>query len=602
MSMILVVDDMAIFRDPIAASLRLAGYETRCAANAKDALTMAMARAPDLVLLDLNMPEIGGLTVLRAMRSDTRLKEVPVMLLTAVTDKKPLMEAVKLGVRECLLKSRFSLEDLLERVARLVGGGGPPDKTPAAAPPTDQGNTPPSPPLGEAPPAAGQAAAAAVSTDGGAAGKVSMKGPPRLMDRDECIRRTEKAMQGKTLSGVVAQVIAMATSPRTDTVQLASVISRDSILSARILQAANSAAYASNKGVVMTIPDAIRNVGCTTVRNIAAALGIFDVMPQTAPDGFNPIRCWQHSFAVAQLCEKLSASMNHSATGAAYLVGLCHDLGDMLFHSHFGAEYQQVLEAAPRSELGLEDLERQMLGMTRRELVLTVLQHVGLPDIIRVPVESLHGAAGWNDIHDPMARMLALADLYANGLLLASSASSPIAPLTQMMCKAAAANPNPECPDGAALQSEVFSLTALLARLSTQEEKELMQPLVGRSKLGVYLAREKNFSSFDPVFAALNSMAQAQVHEALPTQEQFRECDALVVLARTPASSGLSGPEIAQCLRRLNKLDFPLLWLSERSNDPVTGDLRPTPFPLPLSALLEFVHSAAKQASSSRAA
>jgi CheY-like chemotaxis protein len=119
-STVLVVDDMPIFRDPIAASLRLAGYETLCAADGAAALTLARVRRPDVVLLDVSMPVMDGFTCLRDMRRDPRLADVPVILLTAASDRKFVIEAGKLGVKDYLLKSRFSLEDLLARVRKYA--------------------------------------------------------------------------------------------------------------------------------------------------------------------------------------------------------------------------------------------------------------------------------------------------------------------------------------------------------------------------------------------------------------------------------------------------------------------------------------------------
>ena len=89
-----------------------------------------------------------------------------------------------------------------------------------------------------------------------------------------------------------------------------------------VASAANSATYASQRGQVTNIAEAVKNIGCAAVRNIAAALGIFDAMPATTQATFNPIRCWQHSFAVAQLCERLMTATDASAGGIAYLVGL----------------------------------------------------------------------------------------------------------------------------------------------------------------------------------------------------------------------------------------------------------------------------------------
>jgi CheY-like chemotaxis protein len=120
MSTVLVVDDMPIFRDPIAASLRLAGYKTVCAATGAEALAAARARRPDVVLLDVSMPGMDGISCLRAVRADPSLADLPVILLTAVSDRQYVLEAGKLGVKDYLLKSRFSLADLLARVAKYA--------------------------------------------------------------------------------------------------------------------------------------------------------------------------------------------------------------------------------------------------------------------------------------------------------------------------------------------------------------------------------------------------------------------------------------------------------------------------------------------------
>jgi len=121
MTKILVVDDMPIFRDPIAASLRLAGFDTVCASNGQEALAAMRAHRPGLVLLDVSMPVMDGLACLRAIRADPELAKTPIILFTALSDKQHVMEARKLGVQEYLLKSSFSLKDLLVRVLKYTG-------------------------------------------------------------------------------------------------------------------------------------------------------------------------------------------------------------------------------------------------------------------------------------------------------------------------------------------------------------------------------------------------------------------------------------------------------------------------------------------------
>ena len=71
-------------------------------------------------------------------------------------------------------------------------------------------------------------------------------------------------------------------------------------------------------------------------------------------------------------------------------MGLCHDLGEILFHTHFAKEYAQVLDAQSRGGRHPDDVERQMLGMTRGELVQTIVKCLGLPEQIKEPIGAFH--------------------------------------------------------------------------------------------------------------------------------------------------------------------------------------------------------------------
>ena len=129
MTRIMVVDDMAVFREPIAAALRQRGFETSCAVDGQSAMDVAHRHHPDLILLDLAMPKMDGLAFLRARRTDPVLLKSQVILLTAVADPEHIAEANRLGVRDYLLKSQFSLDQLMHRIRDcLEGSGGATDR------------------------------------------------------------------------------------------------------------------------------------------------------------------------------------------------------------------------------------------------------------------------------------------------------------------------------------------------------------------------------------------------------------------------------------------------------------------------------------------
>ena len=562
---ILVVDDMPIFRDPIAATLRLAGYQTSAASNGLEALASARANRPDLILLDLAMPVMDGLTCLRRSVPHTALMNVPVILLTAMSEKRHVLEAAKLGVKDYLLKSRISPYRYACRVSGALAGenaastavSSEPEQTVLHA--TDAASTLQACDAHRAPQIRQR------RTRGVAARQAVASATRPLLTREECLARAEEAMQIKTLSGVVAQVIAAAASPSGNVTDLAQLISRDSMLSARVLQVANSAAYASGRPVVSTIPDAIRKVGCATVRNLAAALGVFDIMPESSADGFNPIHCWQHSFAVAQLCEELASASCPEQAGIAYVVGLCHDLAEIFVHLQFNAEIREVIETAEKTGRPQQRVESELLGITCAELSKTVFRLIGLPDAIREPIEILHGPHPEQSAH-PLARILWMAENYANGIFLASSPTSTVSPLPQLLCHAVTGDPNPPLPNAERLRSQVLCLTAMLARLSKTEEKKLLEPMFQMRPMKVCLVRDPSLSRFDPIEIALKALAEVQCLESLPKEPMALRPDAIVVVSRSLDSFSPSQQDLERATARAGGgSPLPLLWITAGS-------------------------------------
>ena len=83
MSKILVADDNKLIRNTVRAILASAGHEVLEAGTGREALELARAERPDLILLDYMMPELDGLELLKAARREPELAEVPVLMLTA---------------------------------------------------------------------------------------------------------------------------------------------------------------------------------------------------------------------------------------------------------------------------------------------------------------------------------------------------------------------------------------------------------------------------------------------------------------------------------------------------------------------------------------
>jgi CheY-like chemotaxis protein len=92
------------------------------AADGEEGLRLAQSERPDIVLLDMLMPKLSGLEVLRALRSDETTRSVPVLILSNSSREQDIAEVTSLGVSGYFVKSNLSLQELGELVGRVLDG------------------------------------------------------------------------------------------------------------------------------------------------------------------------------------------------------------------------------------------------------------------------------------------------------------------------------------------------------------------------------------------------------------------------------------------------------------------------------------------------
>ena len=117
---VLVVEDDPSVRGLLQTLLSAEGYDVATASDGLAGLVKASAGGPALVLLDLMMPDLGGVRVLEEMRGDPSLSEIPVIVVTGKIDAVPGMREV-LGEENVFLKP-FGVGELLARVGAVTGG------------------------------------------------------------------------------------------------------------------------------------------------------------------------------------------------------------------------------------------------------------------------------------------------------------------------------------------------------------------------------------------------------------------------------------------------------------------------------------------------
>jgi DNA-binding response OmpR family regulator len=116
MARVLVVDDEATLVDTIRYNLRREGYEVQVAGEGNEALRLARAATPDLVVLDLMLPGLDGLEVCRQLR---REGTVPILMLTAKDDEVDKIVGLEVGADDYMTKP-FSMRELLARIRAML--------------------------------------------------------------------------------------------------------------------------------------------------------------------------------------------------------------------------------------------------------------------------------------------------------------------------------------------------------------------------------------------------------------------------------------------------------------------------------------------------
>lgn len=104
MPMILVVDDHEEIREALAEILEEEGHEVMQAVDGLDALEVIAETLPDVILLDIAMPGMDGLEVLRRLKDKPESANLPVIMVTAQGDRQNMVKAVQLGVRDYVTK------------------------------------------------------------------------------------------------------------------------------------------------------------------------------------------------------------------------------------------------------------------------------------------------------------------------------------------------------------------------------------------------------------------------------------------------------------------------------------------------------------------
>ncbi len=117
---ILIIEDNRVARESIEQAFRAAGYDTLSVESGNQGLIRARREKPDIVLLDLMLPDIDGLEVLKRLSQSKKTRDIKVVVLTNLSDEGTISKIVRAGGRDYLVKSDYSLTDIVKKVSEIL--------------------------------------------------------------------------------------------------------------------------------------------------------------------------------------------------------------------------------------------------------------------------------------------------------------------------------------------------------------------------------------------------------------------------------------------------------------------------------------------------
>jgi len=118
---IILIEDEELLINLLEKKLIQEGYEVKVARNGIEGLESIRKDKPDLILLDIIMPQMGGFEVMEEINKDPKLKKIPIIIVSNSGQPVELDKAQKLGAKDWLIKTEFDPKEVLDKVYKQIG-------------------------------------------------------------------------------------------------------------------------------------------------------------------------------------------------------------------------------------------------------------------------------------------------------------------------------------------------------------------------------------------------------------------------------------------------------------------------------------------------
>ncbi len=118
---ILIIEDDDFFRELLRKKISSEDFTVLEAVDGEKGIKLVKEKNPDLVLLDLLLPNVDGFEVLTQVKADSKVSSIPIIILSNLGQQEDIERALKLGAKDFLIKSQFDIDQVIEKIKNVLG-------------------------------------------------------------------------------------------------------------------------------------------------------------------------------------------------------------------------------------------------------------------------------------------------------------------------------------------------------------------------------------------------------------------------------------------------------------------------------------------------
>jgi len=378
MPTILLVDDQSMFRENLAEALEDHGFEVVQAQDATQALDHCRSITPDLLLLDIALPEMTGLDLLKGIHARPGLRRVPALFLTAYPREEYLEESHKLGVNDFLVKSDISLQELLRKIDHRLDpthGISSPASTPSRRPVDEDGE-----------------------------------------EQRRHLRPALRRWKPSTPRPSMARLFSMACKPEIRPGEILQLTLLDPDMAATLRAAASSGPFRGQSSV-RSVEEALARLGEADAMRLLLARAVLDLAGKGIPARGDLVRLWAHAIATGLYAERLATLIAFPSPLSGFLAGMCCELPSVFAILALEDNYAEIRAQAWEDGTPIQRYLADVFETTPAHLALECTKAMELPETVWKAVVDLQASHAPISLWEPgpASRILEGASLLALG-------------------------------------------------------------------------------------------------------------------------------------------------------------------------------------------